>query len=347
MFIVLSSSYPIIFTVFKQLPTIPSTHTGIQDYYFIFHLSWIIINLVSQQGLAKKQENEEYRMNYTTLNNGVKMPMVGFGVFQIPDMDECQAVVEEAIRVGYRLFDTAQVYGNEEAVGKAIKASGVPREEFFITTKLWISDFSYEGAKAAFAESLRKLDMDYVDLYLLHQPVGDVFGAWRAMEELYKEGKIRAIGVSNFMPDQLANLALFNEVTPALNQIELHVFNQRNNEVAYFEDKGVVTESWGALAAGQFDVFTNPVLTEIGDKYGKTTSQVMLRWHLQRGLVSLAKSVTPARIQANFDIFDFELTDEDMAKIAALNTDTTLFEDYHAPASVETLAGFLGKSFDK
>ncbi|MGX7111629.1 aldo/keto reductase [Gemella cuniculi] len=284
-------------------------------------------------------------MKYVMLNNGIEMPMVGFGVFQIPDMEECQKVVEEAIRVGYRLFDTAQVYGNEEAVGKAIKASGIPREEFFITTKLWISDFSYEGAKSAFKDSLKKLDMEYVDLYLLHQPVGDVFGAWRAMEELYKEGKIKAIGVSNFLPEQLANLSIFNEVTPALNQIELHVFNQRQTDQDYFTSKGVVTESWGALAAGKFDVFTNPVLTEIGEKYGKTTSQVMLRWHLQRGLVSLAKSVTPTRIKQNFDIFDFELNDKDMDKISALNTDTTLFEDYRSPVSVEILGSFLGKSF--
>lgn len=195
------------------------------------------------------------------------MPMVGFGVFQIPDLEQCQAVVEEAIRVGYRHFDTAQI--------------------------------------------------------------GDIFGAWRAMEELYKEGKIRAIGVSNFKSDQLANLAAFNEVTPAVNQIELHVFNQRDEERAYMAEKGVVAESWGALAAGQFDVFSNPVLVEIARKYEKTTSQVMLRWHLQLGLVSLAKSVTPARIQENFDIFDFELSAEDMEKISSLNTNTTLFEDHY------------------
>ncbi|HEM3467323.1 TPA: aldo/keto reductase [Streptococcus suis] len=280
-----------------------------------------------------------------TLNNGIQMPMVGFGVFQIPDLEQCQEVVEEAIRVGYRHFDTAQIYGNEVAVGKAIKASGLPREEFFITTKLWVSDFSYEGAKEAFATSLERLDMDYVDLYLIHQPFGDIFGAWRAMEELYKEGKIRAIGVSNFKSDQLANLAAFNEVTPAVNQIELHVFNQRDEERAYMSEKGIVAESWGALAAGQFDVFSNPVLVEIAGKYGKTTSQVMLRWHLQSGLVSLAKSVTSARIQENFDIFDFELSAEDMEKITSLNTNTTLFEDHHSAKAVEIIAGFVGKSF--
>lgn len=284
-------------------------------------------------------------MKYTILNNGIKMPMVGFGVFQIHDAKITQTVVEEAIKTGYRLIDTAQVYGNEEAVGKAIKASGVPREELFITTKLWISDFSYEAAKDAFNESLRKLDLDYVDLYLLHQPYGDIFGAWRALEELYKEGKIKAIGVSNFKPDQLANLAAFNEVTPAVNQIELHVFNQKEDEQAYMLSKGVQTESWGAFAEGQFDVFNNPVLKEIAEKYSKTTAQVMLRWQLQRGIVSLSKSANPERVRQNFDIFDFELSAEDMDKIATLNTNTTVFSDHHEAKTVELLASFVGKSF--
>lgn len=284
-------------------------------------------------------------MQYTILNNGIKMPMVGFGVFQIHDAKTTQTVVEEAIKTGYRLIDTAQVYGNEEAVGKAIKASGVPREELFITTKLWISDFSYEAAKDAFNESLRKLDLDYVDLYLLHQPFGDIFGAWRALEELYKEGKIKAIGVSNFKPDQLANLAAFNEVTPAVNQIELHVFNQKEDEQAYMLSKGVQTESWGAFAEGQFDVFNNPVLKEIAEKYSKTTAQVMLRWQLQRGIVSLSKSANPERVRQNFDIFDFELSVEDMDKIATLNTNTTVFSDHHEAKTVELLASFVGKSF--
>lgn len=284
-------------------------------------------------------------MKYTILNNGIKMPMVGFGVFQIHDAKTTQTVVEEAIKTGYRLIDTAQVYGNEEAVGKAIKASGVPREELFITTKLWISDFSYEAAKDAFNESLRKLDLDYVDLYLLHQPFGDIFGAWRALEELYKEGKIKAIGVSNFKPDQLANLAAFNEVTPAVNQIELHVFNQKEDEQAYMLSKGVQTESWGAFAEGQFDVFNNPVLKEIAEKYSKTTAQVMLRWQLQRGIVSLSKSANPERVRQNFDIFDFELSGEDMDKIATLNTNTTVFSDHHEAKTVELLASFVGKSF--
>jgi putative oxidoreductase, aldo/keto reductase family len=284
-------------------------------------------------------------MNYRTLNNGVKIPMVGFGVFQIQDDETTQKVVEEAIKVGYRLIDTAQVYGNEEAVGRAIKVSGVAREELFITTKLWISDMSYEGAKKAFYESLEKLDLEYIDLYLLHQPIGDTFGAWRALEELYEEGKIRAIGVSNFKMDQLANLSLFNMVKPAINQIELHVFNQKEEEQKYMESKEIQIQSWGAFAEGRFDVFQNPILKEIGEKYGKTTAQVMLRWQLQRGVVSLSKSATLERIRQNFDIFDFELSGEDMEKILEINTNTTVFADHHDASTVELLAGFVGKKF--
>ena len=273
------------------------------------------------------------------------MPMVGFGVFQIREDETTQKVVEEAIKVGYRLIDTAQSYGNAEAVGKAVKSSGVPREDLFITSKLWISDMSYEGAKKAFAESLSKLDLDYIDLYLLHQPVGDTFGAWKALEELYKEGKIRAIGVSNFKPDQIANLSLFNEITPAVNQIELHVFHQKETEVAYLAEKGIQTESWGAFAEAKFDVFTNPVLMEIAAKHGKTTAQVMLRWQLQRGIVSLSKSATLERIRQNFDIFNFELTEADMEEIATINKDATVFAEHNEASTVELLAGFIGKTF--
>lgn len=280
-----------------------------------------------------------------TLNNGVKMPAVGFGVFQIQDADTTQQVVEEAIKTGYRLIDTAEAYGNEEAVGKAIKASGVPREELFITTKAFIQHMSYEGAKEAFAESLKKLDLDYIDLYLLHQPVGDTFGAWRALEELYKAGKIRAIGVSNFKNDQIANLSLFNEVVPAVNQVEVHVFHQKQADQDYLASKGIQMESWGAFAKGKNDVFNNPDLQAIADKYGKTTAQVMLRWQLQRGIVSLSKSANPERVRQNFAIFDFELSDDDMAQIATLNTDTTVFADHHDATTVELLAGFVGKSF--
>lgn len=284
-------------------------------------------------------------MNYTTLNNGVQMPMVGFGVLQIRDDETTQKVVEEAIEVGYRLIDTAQSYGNEEAVGKAIKSSGVPREELFITTKLWISDMSYEGAKKAFAESLSKLDLDYLDLYLLHQPVGDTFGAWRALEELYKEGKIRAIGVSNFKPDQIANLSLFNEITPAVNQIELHVFHQKEAEITYLAEKGIQAESWGAFAEAKFDVFKNHVLMEIAAKHGKTTAQVMLRWQLQRGIVSLSKSATLERIRQNFDIFNFKLTEADMKQIATINKNATVFAEHNEASTVELLASFVGKTF--
>lgn len=284
-------------------------------------------------------------MNYKMLNNGVKIPMVGFGVFQIRDGETTQKVVEEAIKVGYRLIDTAQAYVNEEAVGRAIKVSGVAREELFITTKLWISHMSYEGAKKAFYESLEKLDLEYIDLYLLHQPIGDTFGAWRALEELYAEGKIRAIGVSNFKMDQLANISLFNKVKPAINQVELHVFNQKEEDQRYMESKEIQIQSWGAFAEGRFDVFQNSVLKEIGEKYGKTTAQVMLRWQLQRGIVSLSKSATLERVRQNFDIFDFELSKKDMKKIAKINTNTTVFADHHDASTVELLAGFVGKVF--
>lgn len=253
--------------------------------------------------------------------------------------------METAIKTGYRLIDTAEAYGNEEAVGRAIKAASVPREELFITTKVFIQHISYEGAKTAFAASLAKLDLDYIDLYLLHQPVGDTFGAWRALEELYKEGKIKAIGVSNFKSDHLANLSLFNEITPAVNQIEVHVFNQKEDEQAYMVEKGIQIESWGAFAEGQFDVFNNPVLKEIAAKYDKTTAQVMLRWQLQRGIVSLSKSANPDRVRQNFDIFDFALTEADMSKIAELNTDTTVFADHSQAKTVELLASFVGKTF--
>ncbi|HFI0943457.1 TPA: aldo/keto reductase [Streptococcus suis] len=281
-------------------------------------------------------------MQTVTLHNGVEMPTVGFGVFQIPDPETCQQVVEEAIRTGYRLIDTAQAYGNEEAVGRAIRNAGVPREELFITTKLWISDMSYQGAKEAFATSMEKLGLDYLDLYLLHQPVGDTFGAWRAVEELYQEGKIRAIGVSNFKSDQIANLALFNRVKPMVNQID---FNQKPEERAYLASKDIQVQSWGAFAEGKFDVFTNPVLTEIANKYGKSTAQVMLRFQLQSGIVSLSKSANPERVRQNFDIFDFTLTEEDMTAIQGLNTDTTVFADHHQAQTIEALAGYVGKAF--
>lgn len=284
-------------------------------------------------------------MEFVTLNNGVKMPMVGFGVFQIQDADTTEKAVAEALRTGYRLIDTAEAYGNEEAVGKAIRNSGIPREEIFVTTKVFINHMSYEGAKEAFNESLRKLGLDYIDLYLLHQPVGDTFGAWRALEELYKAGKIRAIGVSNFKEDQIANLSIFNDVVPAVNQIELHVFHQKEEQQAYQTSKGIVTESWGAFAEGHNNVFSNPVLVDIAQKHGKTVAQVMLRWQLQRGVVSLSKSANPERVRQNFDIFDFELSEDDMNHIKTLDTKTSVFADHHEASTVELLAGFVSKKF--
>lgn len=282
---------------------------------------------------------------YTTLNNGIKIPMVGFGVFQIMDQEIVKETVKEAIQTGYRLIDTAQVYENEVGVGLGIKASGVSREELFIASKLWISDYSYQAAKEAFYQTLDRLGLDYLDLYLLHQPFGDVFDAWRALEELYDEGKIRAIGVSNFAPDQLANLALFSRIKPSINQIEVHVFNQRESEHDYFSKKGIQTQSWGAFAEGQFDVFNNNVLSEIAKKHHKTTAQVMLRWQLQRNIVSLSKSANPERIKQNFQIFDFELDNEDMELIKSLNTNTTVFADHRSAEVVEAFAERVGKVF--
>lgn len=282
---------------------------------------------------------------YTSLYNGVSIPLVGFGVFQNTDPEVCQQSVEEAIWAGYRLIDTAQVYGNEEAVGKAIVASSVPREELFITSKLWISDMSYEQAKAAFEASLERLQLEYLDLYLLHQPVGDTFGAWRALEELYEAGKVRAIGVSNFKPDQLANLSLFNKIKPMMNQIELHVFHQKPAERAYMAEKGIQAQSWGAFAEGKLGIFSHPILMEIAERHRKTIAQVLLRWQLQSGIVSLSKSDKPERIRANFQIFDFELSPSDMAQLAKLDSQTSVYADHHEANTIENLAGYIGKIF--
>ncbi len=280
-------------------------------------------------------------MNFTTLNNGVKMPQVGFGVFQIPDPKECEEIVYQAITHGYRLIDTAASYGNEEAVGKAIKRSGVPREELFITTKLWISDATYEGTKAAFQRSLDKLGLDYLDLYLIHQPLNDVYGSWRAMEELYKEGKIKAIGLANFYPDRLIDLLSFNEVTPAVNQIETNPFFQREADRLVMVEKGVQMEGWAPFAEGKNGLFKNELLQAIGDKYGKSIAQVIIRWHVQRGIVAIPKSANVDRMQQNFDVFDFELSDEDMAQIATMDENTSSFFDHRDPAAVERLIGMV------
>ncbi|MGM0303324.1 hypothetical protein IGI66_002989 [Enterococcus sp. AZ048] len=280
-------------------------------------------------------------MENVTLNNGVKMPILGFGVYQISDLEECEEIVYQAITQGYRLIDTAAAYGNEEAVGKAIKRSGVPREELFLTTKLWISDATYEGTKKAFQRSLERLDLEYVDLYLIHQPLNDVYGAWRAMEELYKEGKIKAIGVANFYPDRLIDLAAFNEVTPAVNQIEINPFFQRTADQKAMVEKGVQVEGWAPFAEGKNNLFQNELLQQIGDQYGKSVAQVILRWHIQRGIVAIPKSANVARMQQNFDVFDFELSAEDMDKITTLDQQKSSFFDHREPEAVENLISLV------
>lgn len=276
-------------------------------------------------------------MEYAVLNNGVKMPMEGFGVFQVPDQAECEQAVLDAIASGYRLIDTAAAYMNEEAVGKAIAKCGVPREELFITTKLWVQDSSYEAAKRAIQTSLDKLGLDYLDLYLLHQPMGDYIGAYRAMEEAYKEGKLKAIGVCNFYPARLADLCETVEVTPAVNQVELHPFFQQENALALMKEYGVIPEAWGPFAEGNHGIFTHPVLTKIGEKYGKSAAQVALRWNVQRGVVVIPKSVHKNRMEQNMDIWDFKLSDEDMAEIAKLDLGHSEIVNHDDPAFVKML----------
>ena len=280
-------------------------------------------------------------MDYITLNNGVRMPQLGFGVYQIPDAAECQRAVEDALSVGYRLLDTAASYGNEEAVGAAIRASGLPRDEVFVTTKLWMSDVSYEGAKRGFDASLKRLGLDYVDLYLIHQPFGDVFGAWRAMEELYEQGVIRAIGTANFYPDHLANLISFNRISPAVNQVECNVFFQQCEAQEYMAGKEVAMEGWAPFAEGRNDLFRNEVLARIGEAHGKTVAQVVLRWLLQRGVVCIPKSTHRDRMEQNFDVFDFALGDDEMVAIAALDTGRSAFFDHHDPATIEWMSGLV------
>lgn len=271
------------------------------------------------------------------LNNGVMMPLEGFGVFQIPDLAECERVTIEAIRQGYRLIDTAAAYQNEEAVGAAIAKSGVPREELFITTKLWVQDISYEAAGTAFERSLQKLGLDYLDLYLIHQPMGDFFGAWRRLEELHRVGKIRAIGVSNFYPAVLANFCETVEIKPMVNQVELHPFFQQEAALATMKEYGVVPQAWGPLAEGKHGIFTHPVLTKIGEKYGKTAAQVALRWNTQRGVSILPKSVRAERIAVNLDIWDFALNEAEMAEIAKLDLGHSEIVNHDDPAFVKWL----------
>jgi diketogulonate reductase-like aldo/keto reductase len=259
------------------------------------------------------------------------MPIIGFGVYQIPDAEECENVVYEALMAGYRLIDTASGYLNEEAVGRAIKRSGLPREELFITTKLWVQDAGYESAKLAFAKSLKKLQLDYLDLYLIHQPFGDYYGAWRAMEDLYREGKIKAIGVSNFLPDRLMDLIVHNEIVPAVNQIETHPFYQQIEGAAFLKEQGVQHQSWSPFAEGRNNLFSNEVLTSIAEKYNKSVAQVVLRWLVQREVVVIPKSVKKERIVENFNIFDFELSADDIEQISTLDTRESLFLSYRDP----------------
>ncbi|HEX9015154.1 MAG TPA: aldo/keto reductase [Chloroflexota bacterium] len=274
-----------------------------------------------------------------TLNNGVNMPLLGFGVFQIDDADVCERSVFDAITAGYRLIDTAAAYRNEEAVGKAIKRSGVAREELFVTTKLWIQDAGYESAKKGFETSLRRLGLDYLDLYLIHQPFGDVYGSWRAMEELYQEGRMRAIGVSNFQPDRIMDLIVHNQVVPAVNQIETHPFNQQVETQKFLQENGVQIESWGPFAEGRNNIFQNELLVSLAAKYKKSVAQIVLRWLIQRGVVAIPKSVHRERIVENFDVFDVQLSPEDMAAIAALDTRTSSFIDHRDPETVKRLSG--------
>jgi len=273
-----------------------------------------------------------------TLNNGVEMPLVGFGVYQMTNAAECEAAVLEALHVGYRLIDTAAAYENEEAVGRAIAASGIPRNEIFITTKLWVQDAGYEAAKAAFQRSLARLKLDYLDLYLIHQPYGDVYGSWRAMEELQEGGKARAIGVSNFHPDRIMDLIAFNRIKPAINQIETHPFCQQIATQEFLAENGVQIESWGPFAEGRNNLFSNPVLAEIASRHHRSIAQVVLRWLLQRQVVSIPKSVNAERIRQNFSIFDFDLDDTDMASITTLNTEQTAFTDHRDPERVKRIA---------
>lgn len=277
-------------------------------------------------------------MKYVTLNNGIEMPILGFGVYQIEDAAECENAVFNAIETGYRLIDTAAAYKNEEAVGRAIKRSGVPREELFITTKLWIQDMGYESTKKAFEKSLQRLQLDYLDLYLIHQPFNDVYGSWRAMEELYKEGKIRAIGVSNFQPDRLVDLIAFNEVVPAVNQVETNPFCQQRESAQIMQDNQVQVESWAPFAEGRNKLFSNEILQCIADKHGRSIAQVVLRWLVQRNIVVIPKSVKAERIQENFQVFDFELTEQEMEKIGKLDTQTSCFFSHRDPAMVKWLS---------
>ena len=277
-------------------------------------------------------------MKKVILNNGLEMPILGFGVFQVPDPSECEKAVIDAIDTGYRLIDTAASYGNEQAVGNAIKASQIAREDLFITTKLWVQDAGYENTLKAFETSLKKLQLNYLDLYLIHQPYGDVFGSWRAMQELYKQGKVRAIGVSNFHPDRIADLIANSGFTPAINQVETHPFHQQLETQKFLIENNVQIESWGPFAEGKNDIFNNEVLKTIAEKYNKSVAQVILNWLTSRNVIVIPKSVRKERMAENFNIFDFELSSEDMNAIATLDTASSLFFDHRDPNMVKWLS---------
>ncbi|AGZ25642.1 MULTISPECIES: aldo/keto reductase [Staphylococcus] len=277
-------------------------------------------------------------MKYTTLNNGLKMPLIGFGVYQITNSTEAIESVKSAIRHGYTLIDTAAAYQNEKEVGQAIQSSNVNREDLFVTTKLWVQDVGYENTKKAFQKSLDRLGLEYIDLYLIHQPYGDVHGSWRAMEELYKEGKVKAIGVSNFSPDRLADLIAFNEIKPMVNQIEVNAFHQQHDNEYFNRSQDVHVEAWAPFAEGKNDLFHNETLASIGHKYNKSVAQVVVRWLMQRGITVLAKSVNEDRIQQNIDVFDFELSDEDIAKINELDTNESQFFDHKDPERIKAMS---------
>lgn len=276
-------------------------------------------------------------MQKVKLNNGVEMPILGFGVFQVTDLAECERSVVDAIDSGYRLIDTAQSYLNEEAVGRAIKRGGVPRADLFITTKLWIQSKGYEGTKEAFERSLKRLQLDYIDLFLIHQPYGDVYGEWRAMQELYKAGRIRAIGVSNFQPDRLMDLIIHNEIVPAVNQVETHPFHQQIETQQFLKENNIQIESWGPFAEGKNNLFHNELLASIGAKYKKSIAQVVLRWLTQRGVIAIPKSVRKERMAENLNIFDFELSAADMEAIRTLDSNTSSFFDHRDPKMVKWL----------
>lgn len=278
-------------------------------------------------------------MQYVTLNDGNKMPQLGFGVFQVPDLSQAEQAVTDALEVGYRLIDTAAAYQNEEAVGAAIKKSSVNRDDIFVTSKLWVDHFTYEKAKQGIDDSLTKLGLDYMDLYLLHQPYGDTAGAWRALEEAQKEGKIKSIGVSNFAPDQLMNLELMSNVKPALNQIEVSPWFQEDEAVKFNDQQDIRTEAWAPFAEGKHDIFTNETIAEIGKKYGKTNGQVILRWLLQRGIVVIPKSVHKARMAEDFDVFDFELSADDIKTMNTLDKNESQFFDHRDPVAIESIFG--------